>query len=430
MTAATESLADLIQAAPFIDIALDDSDSKPEQSGQIKKTAKQFTFLPLPLGADNDGTTDSLYPHLLRAHIALAKLSEASDELIVTQSPTNFLLLNEILSNQGYDNATEKAQLSISELLMSGDERGEVYDLVDLSVRLAERVASDGINQQMLIELACALDLNSNKKSSIKSDIEKETGAVKTTTLKSNTFKSNTFNSNIRSNDNDIVLDNIFAGTAYKVPQGNELKNLFENWQEYVELSDRNVDPLIFGALAYHRFLSLSPFVAQNQFAARLIWQLLLIEAGLYKLPLLALSAQLAKTKISHRAFFLDALNPEDQQAKTQWLQHCIDMVEQAATRSLRSIHQCRHHLRDLQHSVESAVARKHGFALYELLSQKPIVRIKDVVDAGIAKRQTASIYLNKLVSQGLLIERQSGKGKLFYNQGYLVALGFIEEIV
>jgi len=116
MTAATESLADLIQAAPFIDIALDDSDSKPEQSGQIKKTAKQFTFLPLPLGADNDGTTDSLYPHLLRAHIALAKLSEASDELIVTQSPTNFLLLNEILSNQGYDNATEKAQLSISEL--------------------------------------------------------------------------------------------------------------------------------------------------------------------------------------------------------------------------------------------------------------------------------------------------------------------------
>ena len=101
MTAEIESLADLIQAAPFIDIALDDSDSKPEQSEKATpttQTEKQFSLLPLPLGAENDDTTDSLYPHLLRAHIALAKLSEASDEHIVTQSPTNFLLLDEVLS--------------------------------------------------------------------------------------------------------------------------------------------------------------------------------------------------------------------------------------------------------------------------------------------------------------------------------------------
>ena len=419
MTAEIESLADLIQAAPFIDIALDDSDSKPEQSEKATpttQTEKQFSLLPLPLGAENDDTTDSLYPHLLRAHIALAKLSEASDEHVVTQSPTNFLLLDEVLSNQEYDSAAEQAQLSVPELLVC-DDGGEAYDLVDLSVRLARRVASDGINQQVFIELASALDCSSNKKGDVKSDKGKEASA----------FRSNAFELNRHSND--IERDNIFAGTAYDLPQGNELKNLFENWQEYVELSDRNVDPLIFCATAYHRFLSISPFVAHNQFAARLIWQLLLIDAGLYKLPLLALSAQLAKTKNSHHALFLDVLNPDDKQAKTQWLQHCINVVEQAATRSLSSIHQCRHHLRDLQQNVESAVTKKHGFALYELLSQKPVVRIKDVVDAGIAKRQTASIYLNKLVSQGLLVERQSGKGKLFYNQGYLVALGFMEEV-
>jgi len=421
MTAATESLADLIQAAPFIDIALDDSDSKPEQSKQATPTTppeKQFALLPLPLGTENDDIADSLYPHLLRAHIALAKLSEASDELVVTQSPTNFLLLDEVLSNQRYQNSAEQTQLSVPELLVN-DDGGEVYDLVDLSVRLAERVANDGISQQILIELASALDVSRNRKS----DKSKEASAAKTDTTKSNAFKPS-----MRSNEIDHNQDNIFTGTAYDVPQGNELKNLFENWQEYVELSNRNVDSLIFCALAYHRFLSLSPFVAYNQFAARLIWQLLLIDAGLYKLPLLALSAQLAKANMSHRALFLDALNPDDKQAKTLWLQHCIDIVEQAATHSLSSIHQCRHHLRDLQQNVESAVAKKHGIALYELLSQKPVVRIKDVVDAGIAKRQTASIYLNKLVSQGLLVERQSGKGKLFYNQGYLVALGFMEE--
>lgn len=395
MNAETESLADLIQAAPFIDIALDDSDEKAE---------KQFVLTPLSLGTENDDSIQALYPNLLRAHIALAKLSEASDELVVTQAPTNFLLLKEVLSNQGHDRPARQVESSVPELAAIVDDNDQVHVLVDVSLRLAQRAANNGINQQLLIELASALDFSCAREAGV--------APVKP---------------GLRSGD--LEAENIFADTTFEVPQGNELKKLFDNWQEYIELSDRNVDPLIFCALAYHRFLSISPFVANNQFAARFIWQLLLIDAGLYKLPLLNLSAQLAKTQVTHHTLFVDALATDDQQAKVQWLRHCVDSVEQAAIGSLSSIHHCRNHLRNLQQSVESAVARKHGVALYELLCQKPVVKIKDVVDAGIAKRQTASIYLNKLVSEGVLVERQSGKGKLFYNQQYLVALGFMQEV-
>ena len=42
------------------------------------------------------------------------------------------------------------------------------------------------------------------------------------------------------------------------------------------------------------------------------------------------------------------------------------------------------------------------------------------LVDAGIAKRQTASVYLGKLVELGLLTPIQSGREKLFVHRALL----------
>ena len=42
--------------------------------------------------------------------------------------------------------------------------------------------------------------------------------------------------------------------------------------------------------------------------------------------------------------------------------------------------------------------------------------RIGNLVDAGIAKRQTASVYLKKLVEIGVLREIRVGREKLFVN--------------
>ena len=53
----------------------------------------------------------------------------------------------------------------------------------------------------------------------------------------------------------------------------------------------------------------------------------------------------------------------------------------------------------------------------------QPYCRIENVVDAGIAKRQTASTYLHKLVSVGVLKERPIGLNKLFLNSKFLTVL-------
>ena len=60
---------------------------------------------------------------------------------------------------------------------------------------------------------------------------------------------------------------------------------------------------------------------------------------------------------------------------------------------------------------------------LVEILFEQPYCRIENLKNTGIAKRQTASVYLKELVNIGILEERISGREKLFINTKFLKLL-------
>src|SRR5262249_39264183 len=71
---------------------------------------------------------------------------------------------------------------------------------------------------------------------------------------------------------------------------------------------------------------------------------------------------------------------------------------------------------------------REHASALYsrelvELVFEQPYSRIANVVDAGIAKRQTASVYLKALCDVGVLREVKAGREKLFIHPNLITLL-------
>ena len=53
---------------------------------------------------------------------------------------------------------------------------------------------------------------------------------------------------------------------------------------------------------------------------------------------------------------------------------------------------------------------------LIELLFHQPFTKVQFLVDAGIAKRQTASDYLKELEKIGVLKSHKSGKEMLYLN--------------
>ena len=68
------------------------------------------------------------------------------------------------------------------------------------------------------------------------------------------------------------------------------------------------------------------------------------------------------------------------------------------------------------------AVDHEHR-ELIDLIFRLPYCRIGDLVDAGIAKRQTASVYLKQLVEIGVLSEAETTKEKLFIHHKLLTLL-------
>jgi len=60
---------------------------------------------------------------------------------------------------------------------------------------------------------------------------------------------------------------------------------------------------------------------------------------------------------------------------------------------------------------------------LAELIFVNPYCRISDVVDVGIAKRQSASVYLKALVDIGLLEDAKTGRENLYINSALLSLL-------
>ena len=57
-----------------------------------------------------------------------------------------------------------------------------------------------------------------------------------------------------------------------------------------------------------------------------------------------------------------------------------------------------------------------YSHELVSLIFERPYLRIADIVEAGIAKRQTASIYAKAMADAGILEERAAGQAKLFVN--------------
>ena len=65
---------------------------------------------------------------------------------------------------------------------------------------------------------------------------------------------------------------------------------------------------------------------------------------------------------------------------------------------------------------VQARLPKIYSHELIQVIFEQPYCRISNLVDAGIAKRQTASEYLKKLVEIRVLQEQQVGREKIFIN--------------
>ena len=209
------------------------------------------------------------------------------------------------------------------------------------------------------------------------------------------------------------LLNEGTGAVVYTPPEGERLlRQQLANWERFLHEA-RDVDPLIRMAVAHYQFEAIHPFTDGNGRTGRILNLLFLVEQELLDLPVLYLSRAIIRRKPDYyrllRAVTADA-------AWEDWILYMVRAVDETArwtTERIRAIRQLMH---DTTEYVRKEASSVYSRELVELIFVQPYCRIKNVVEAGIAERQTAAVYLKKLVAAGVLNEVKVGREKLFIN--------------
>lgn len=203
------------------------------------------------------------------------------------------------------------------------------------------------------------------------------------------------------------------TGTVVYTPPDGEalLRQLLANWERFLHHAT-DVDPLVRMAVAHYQFEAIHPFTDGNGRTGRILNLLFLVEQELLDIPVLYLSSAIIRRKADYYRLLLSVTTDG---AWEEWILYMLRAVDEMARWTSERIRA----IRQLMHDTAAPVRKALGVSkpeLVELIFVQPYCRIKNVVEAGIAERQTAAVYLRKLAAAGVLNEVKAGREKLFIN--------------
>lgn len=216
-------------------------------------------------------------------------------------------------------------------------------------------------------------------------------------------------------------LRDVHTGAViYTPPEGETvLRDKLANLDRYIHADD-GVDPLIKLAAIHYQFEAIHPFGDGNGRTGRIVNILYLVTQRLLDLPILFLSRFI----IEHKSTYYEHLRRvTEQQAWEPWVLYMLEAVEQTARQSLRQVADIRDLMEDYGQRVRRALPKTHSKELVEQLFDRPYCKIGFLVDAGIAKRQTASRYLQELADAGMLDLVKIGRESIYVNSEFLELL-------
>jgi len=215
----------------------------------------------------------------------------------------------------------------------------------------------------------------------------------------------------IRVSSGTALTNSVTHEVIYTPPAGESLlRDMLGNWEQFLH-NHTDLDPLIRMAVGHYQFEAIHPFIDGNGRTGRILNILFLIQDDLLTLPILYLSRYI----IAHKSeYYRLLLNVTAQADWEPWLIFMLKAVEQTAKWTTDKIAAIRQLHEETVRHVRQHAPTVYSRELIDVIFEQPYCRIMNVVDKGIAKRQTASTHLKKLVEVGVLNEVSVGKDKLF----------------
>jgi len=222
-------------------------------------------------------------------------------------------------------------------------------------------------------------------------------------------------------------LNNRMTGKViYTPPEGQKLLQAkLKNWADFMH-KKTDIDPLIRLAVQHYQFEAIHPFIDGNGRTGRILNILFLVEHGLLDSPILYLSRFIIQNKAAYYRLLQNVTRDQDW---TPWILFMLNGVEETCIWTTDKIKAIRELMEHTASFVQDKLPKIYSWELVELLFKQPYCRISNLVDAGVAKRQTASVYLKQLCDEGVLKEIKSGRENMFVHPKYIELLTGEENI-
>ena len=224
----------------------------------------------------------------------------------------------------------------------------------------------------------------------------------------------------LRSEPGTTLKNRLSGEVIYTPPVGQKLlQEMLDNWADFMHRST-DIDPLVRMAVQHYQFEAIHPFADGNGRTGRIINILFLVQHGLLDSPILYLSRYIISNKAAYYRLLKQVTHEQDWEA---WINFILDGVEETCVWTTDKIKAIRELMEHTAQFVSKTLPKIYSWELVELLFKQPYSRIGNIVDAGIAKRQTASVYLKQLCDIGVLKEIKSGRENIFVHPKYIELL-------
>lgn len=212
-------------------------------------------------------------------------------------------------------------------------------------------------------------------------------------------------------------LANQQGDVIYTPPEGEAIiRDKLADLERFIHADD-DIDPLVKLAVMHYQFEAIHPFTDGNGRTGRIINILYLIERGLLDLPILYLSRYI----IDHKSdYYVGLRQVTEAGAWEPWILYILEAVELMARTTREKILAIRDLMHDFGEQMKRYAPRIYSKDLVEVIFRQPYCKIRFIEQAGLGHRETASIYLKKLESIGLLRAFKAGRELYYLNDPLL----------
>jgi Fic family protein len=200
----------------------------------------------------------------------------------------------------------------------------------------------------------------------------------------------------------------------YTPPEGEAvIRDKLSNLEHFIH-TDNGIDALIKLAVMHYQFEAIHPFVDGNGRTGRVINILFLVEKGLLDKPILFLSHYILRTR---QAYYEGLRRVTEEGAWADWVMYMLEAVQATAFETRERVLKILEAIESAKRQIQDKAPKIYSRDLIDIIFKHPYCKARFLEDAGLAKRQTAALYLQTLENLNLLESVKVGTAKYYINK-------------